>query len=277
MLNLIIGSNSIDNPKECINKIKAEFNLKNQQIDNIKKNSLKYEREDLDINDSNFLKVVAEKVEYYKKNYLDKNKQEEIKDDNIDKQLRKLINPSSNLTSDKNKTKRRFEILKSNLIFLRDNHITIEEFTKNNPINIKPFQFKESIDFLDAVKYDKFDVIENMLHDNKSLLFCFDYLHHTAFHWAAKRNKIKAMKILLTYGKCVNLVDNNKMTPLHLAAQNNFYDAVQILCDNGANPLMENIDGKKPSELSSDFRIRSFLNSAEDMFPIGLKNRIKQK
>ena len=274
---MIIGSNSIDNPKECINKIKAEFNLKNQQIDNIKKNSLKYEREDLDINDSNFLKVVAEKVEYYKKNYLDKNKQEEIKDDNIDKQLRKLINPSSNLTSDKNKTKRRFEILKSNLIFLRDNHITIEEFTKNNPINIKPFQFKESIDFLDAVKYDKFDVIENMLHENKSLLFCFDYLHHTAFHWAAKRNKIKAMKILLTYGKCVNLVDNNKMTPLHLAAQNNFYDAVQILCDNGANPLMENIDGKKPSELSSDFRIRSFLNSAEDMFPIGLKNRIKQK
>jgi ankyrin repeat protein len=274
---LIIGSNSIDNPKECINKIKAEFNLKNQQIDNIKKNSLKYEMEDLDINDSNFLKVVAEKVEYYKKNYLDKKEQEEIKDDNIDKQLRKLINPSSNLTSDKNKTKRRFEILKSNLIFLRDNHITIEEFTKNNPINIKPFQFKESIDFLDAVKYDKFDVIENMLHDNKSLLFCFDYLHHTAFHWAAKRNKIKAMKILLTYGKCVNLVDNNKMTPLHLAAQNNFYDAVQILCDNGANPLMENIDGKKPSELSSDFRIRSFLNSAEDMFPIGLKNRIKQK
>ena len=207
---MIIGSNSIDNPKECINKIKAEFNLKNQQIDNIKKNSLKYEREDLDINDSNFLKVVAEKVEYYKKNYLDKNEKEEIKDDNIDKQLRKLINPSSNLTSDKNKTKRRFEILKSNLIFLRDNHITIEEFTKNNPINIKPFQFKESIDFLDAVKYDKFDVIENMLHDNKSLLFCFDYLHHTAFHWAAKRNKIKAMKILLTYGKCVNLVDNNK-------------------------------------------------------------------
>lgn len=274
---MIIGSNSIDNPKECINKIKAEFNLKNQQIDNIKKNSLKYEREDLDINDSNFLKVVAEKVEYYKKNYLDKKEKEEIKDDNIDKQLRKLINPSSNLTSDKNKTKRRFEILKSNLIFLRDNHITIEEFTKNNPINIKPFQFKESIDFLDAVKYDKFDVIENMLHDNKSLLFCFDYLHHTAFHWAAKRNKIKAMKILLTYGKCVNLVDNNKMTPLHLAAQNNFYDAVQILCDNGANPLMENIDGKKPSELSSDFRIRSFLNSAEDMFPIGLKNRIKQK
>ena len=59
----------IDNSKECINKVKAEFNLKNQQIENIKNNSSKYDREDLEINDANFLKVVAEKVEYYKQNY----------------------------------------------------------------------------------------------------------------------------------------------------------------------------------------------------------------
>ena len=267
----------IDNPKECINKVKSEFNLKNQQIEKIKKKSLNFEREDLDINDSNFLKVVSEKIEHYKKNYFDKNTINEKKDDNIDKQIRKLINPQSNINQEKIKKKQRFEILKSNLIFLRDNHITIEELVKNNPINIKPFQFKESIDFLDAVKYDKFDVIENMLHENKSLLFCFDYLHHTAFHWAAKRNKLRALKILLSYGKCVNLFDNNKMTPLHLAAQNNFFNIVQILCDNGANPLLENIDGKKASELSTDFRIRSFLNSAEDLFPIGLKKGVKQK
>ena len=145
-------------------------------MENIKKNSLNYEREDLDINDSNFLKIVSEKVEYYKKNYFDKNKTDEKKEDNIDKQLRKLINPQGHSNSEKNKQKSRLEILKTNLIFLRDNHITLEEFVKNNPINIKPFQYKESIEFLDAVKYDKFDVIENMLHDNKYLLFCFDYL-----------------------------------------------------------------------------------------------------
>ena len=39
-------------------------------MENIKKNSLNYEREDLDINDSNFLKIVSEKVEYYKKCFL---------------------------------------------------------------------------------------------------------------------------------------------------------------------------------------------------------------
>ena len=251
--------------------------MKNQQIENIKNNSTKYEREDLEINDSNFLKVVAEKVEYYKQVYFEKNNNEESKDDNIDKQIRKLINPTKKLDSEKNKKKRRLEILKKNLIFLRDNHISITDLVKNNPINIKPFQIKESIEFLDAVKYDKFDDIENMLHANKDLLFCFDYLHQTGFHWAAKRNKVKAMKILLNYGKCINLLDNNNMTPLHLAAQNNFYEAIQILCNNGANPLMENIDGKKASELCTDFRIKSYLNSAEDLFPIGLKKNSRQK
>ena len=164
----------IDNSKNCINKVKAEFNLKNQQIENIKNNSSKYAKEDLEINDANFLKVVEEKVEYYKQTYFEKTKEEENKEDNIDKQIRKLINPTKKLESEKNKKKRRFEILKKNLIFLRDNNITIEELVKNNPINIKPFQIKEAIEFLDAVKYDKFEEIENMLHANKSLLFCYD-------------------------------------------------------------------------------------------------------
>ena len=196
---------------------------------------------------------------------------------NIEKQIRKLINPAKKLESEKNKKKKRFLILKKNLIFLRDNHISISDLIKNNPINIKPFQVKEAIEFLDAVKYDKFDEIENMLHANKNLLSCFDYLQQTGFHWAAKRNKLKAMKILLSYGNCINLLDNNKMTPLAIASQNNFYEMVQLLCDNGANPLMENIDGKKPSELCTDFRIRSYLNSIEDIFPTGLKKKNKRK
>ena len=98
----------IDNSKECINKVKAEFNLKNQQIENIKNNSSKYDREDLEINDANFLKVVAEKVEYYKQNYFDKDNPEEIIEDNLDKQIRKLINKQNKLEKEKNNIKRRF-------------------------------------------------------------------------------------------------------------------------------------------------------------------------
>ena len=54
-------------------------------------------------------------------------------------------------------------------------------------------------------------------------------------------------------------------------------EAAQLLCDNGANTLMENIDGKKASELTKDFRLRSFLNSAEDLFPIGIKKGYRPK
>ena len=180
-----------------------------------------------------------------------------------------------NKNDEKNKKKRRFEILKNNLIFLRDNNITPSDYLKKNPFNFKPFQLRESIEFFDYIKYDKFDEMESKLNSNKDLLFCYDYFHQTPFHWAAKRDKIRAVKTMLMYGNCINLLDSNKMTPLALAAQNNNYDMVQLLCENGANPFIKNIDGKKPSDLSTDFKTKSYLNYIEDTFPTGLKKNTK--
>ena len=182
-----------------------------------------------------------------------------------------------NKNDEKNKKKRRFEILKNNLIFLRDNNITPSDYLKKNPFNFKPFQLRESIEFFDYIKYDKFDEMESKLNSNKDLLFCYDYFHQTPFHWAAKRDKIRAVKTMLMYGNCINLLDSNKMTPLALAAQNNNYDMVQLLCENGANPFIKNIDGKKPSDLSTDFKTKSYLNYIEDTFPTGLKKNTKKK
>ena len=182
-----------------------------------------------------------------------------------------------NKNDEKNKKKRRFEILKNNLIFLRDNNITPSDYLKKNPFNFKPFQLRESIEFFDYIKYDKFDEMESKLNSNKDLLFCYDYFHQTPFHWAAKRDKIRAVRTMLMYGNCINLLDSNKMTPLALAAQNNNYDMVQLLCENGANPFIKNIDGKKPSDLSTDFKTKSYLNYIEDTFPTGLKKNTKKK
>ena len=182
-----------------------------------------------------------------------------------------------NKNDEKNKKKRRFEILKNNLIFLRDNGMTPSDYLKKNPFNFKPFQLRESIEFFDYIKYDKFDEMESKLNSNKDLLFCYDYFHQTPFHWAAKRDKIRAVKTMLMYGNCINLLDSNKMTPLALAAQNNNYDMVQLLCENGANPFIKNIDGKKPSDLSTDFKTKSYLNYIEDTFPTGLKKNTKKK
>ena len=180
-------------------------------------------------------------------------------------------------TEEKNKKKRRFEILKNNLIYLRDNNVTLQQYLKKSPFNFKPFQLKESIEFFDYIKYDKLEDLERMLQINKDLLFCFDYFHQTGLHWAAKRDKIKATKIMLMFGNCINLYDSNKMTPLAFAAQNNNYDMVQLLCENGANPFMENVDGKKPSDLCTDFKTKSYLNYIEDTFPARLNKNIKKK
>ena len=182
-----------------------------------------------------------------------------------------------NKNDEKNKKKRRFEILKNNIIFLRDNVMTPSDYLKKNTFNFKPFQLRESIEFFDYIKYDKFDEMESKLNSNKDLLFCYDYFHQTPFHWAAKRDKIRAVKTMLMYGNCINLLDSNKMTPLALAAQNNNYDMVQLLCENGANPFIKNIDGKKPSDLSTDFKTKSYLNYIEDTFPTGLKKNTKKK
>ena len=182
-----------------------------------------------------------------------------------------------NKNDEKNKKKRRFEILKNNLIFLRDNGMTPSDYLKKNPFNFKPFLLRESIEFFYYIKYDKFDEMESKLNSNKDLLFCYDYFHQTPFHWAAKRDKIRAVKTMLMYGNCINLLDSNKMTPLALAAQNNNYDMVQLLCENGANPFIKNIDGKKPSDLSTDFKTKSYLNYIEDTFPTGLKKNTKKK
>lgn len=168
--------------------------------------------------------------------------------------------------------KKRLEILKKNLIYLRDNNVTPHQLLVNNPFNSKPFQLKESIDFFDCVKYDKLEEMENFL-QNSDLLFCYDYFHQTAFHLAAKKDKLKAIKIMLKYGKCINQYDSNKMTPLALAAQNNNYDIVQLLGENGANPFMANNEGKKPSDLCSDFKTKSYLLYIEDTFPKGLKRK----
>ena len=236
--------------------MKTEFNLKPHQIEKLKKNTDKYKRDDLEITDSNFLKLVDEKVVYYKENYFNKKGQENLEKKNagknIDKEKNQLESHNKNVPNsdknpkddEKNKKKRRFEILKHNLIYLRDNNVTPREYLNNNPFNNKPFQIKESIDFFDCVKYDKLEEMENML-NTKDLLFCYDYFHQTPFHWAAKRNKLRTARIMLLYGKCINLLDSNNMTPLHFAAQNNNYDMVQLLCENGANPFIKNIDGKK--------------------------------
>ena len=145
-------------------------------------------------------------------------------------------------------------------MLLKSNGITLNEFLKNNPFQSKPFEIKNSYEFIEAVKYDKFIEMEIYL-KNPELLFSFDYYRQTGFHWAAKKNKIKGAILMIKYGHCVNQIDINHMTPLAIAAKSNNLEMCKLLCENGANPFIPNNEGLKPIDLTTDIKIKSYLES----------------
>ena len=91
---------------------------------------------------------------------------------------------------------------------------------KNSPLQSRPYQLPYSLDFINAVKYDKYDKLEKLL-DFPELLYSYDYYRQTGFHWAAKLEKTKSLIMMLKCDNCINQTDINGLTPLALAAKHN--------------------------------------------------------
>ena len=70
---------------------------------------------------------------------------------------------------------------------------------------------------------------------------------------------INAVRLMIRFGNCVNLMDINHMTPLAFAAKNNNYEMCQLLCQNGANPLIKNNEDKLLIDLTNEIIIKAFL------------------
>ena len=129
---------------------------------------------------------------------------------------------------------------------------------KKSPFQTRPYQLPYSLDFINAIKFDKYDKLEEYL-EFPELLYSYDYYRQTGFHWAVKLDRIKSLIMMLKCGNCINLRDVNGFTPLALAAKNNNMDICQILCDSGANPLIPNNDGLIPKDISTEIKLKSYL------------------
>ncbi len=69
----------------------------------------------------------------------------------------------------------------------------------------QPFQKgKISREFFAAVKVGDCETLKQMLKRDRFLVYEFDYVHQTALHWAAKRNKADVIKVLITNGSRLN-------------------------------------------------------------------------
>ena len=59
--------------------------------------------------------------------------------------------------------------------------------------------------------------------------------HQTALHVAAKHGRLEVMRMLLSYGACVNVTSVDGMTPLHDACLAGSVDCVDLLLHQGAD------------------------------------------
>lgn len=92
------------------------------------------------------------------------------------------------------------------------------------------------------------------------------FLGATAVSRAARRGHGAVLAALLAYGADPNIPNNKLQFPLHFAAFKLKPEAVRILLENGANPLVLDRKGRTPAEDTSDENIRLQIKDAQRKF-----------
>ena len=171
----------------------------------------------------------------------------------------KEAKPNKNILKFFNGKQRRYTIYKHINEYLESNNITISELIQNNPFQSRPYFISGSHEFLEAVKFNNYELVQNMLEKNIKLLFSIDYFGQTAYHWAAKFSDIKMMKILISFGKHHNQKDFKGRTPIYLAAFYNNKDMCKFLLENNANLFLKDKENKSPADVTSNEELKHFL------------------
>ncbi|KAK3988396.1 hypothetical protein QBC44DRAFT_398062 [Cladorrhinum sp. PSN332] len=79
------------------------------------------------------------------------------------------------------------------------------------------------------------DVLENVVRANVHCINVKDRLGESALHWAARRNNLEAIRLLLAYGADIEVRDKDGATPLLASMLYESFDAAMLLLDNNAN------------------------------------------
>ena len=277
-INAIINNNNdMVNKSDCINKIIKYKNEKNavkkekkklselipkerpkhqKKIYRLIEEQLKEEEENRRENE----KILKENI-----NINNINENNEINTINEEKE-KELEQKNNLLPKQKNKpkkpTRRFYRCLKSVIKYLEMNSLTLDDYLHNNPFQTHPFSLPYSEDFFSAIKFKDYDFINKCLDNSYLYLFCFDYYKQTPYHWAAKLNDIKILKILIDKGKYVNQKDNKGRIPLHFAALNNNYDCCKLLIDNFGDCFVYDFYGKRPIDYAEEERVKLYLTEA---------------
>ncbi|CAF2273544.1 BnaA04g10010D [Brassica napus] len=75
----------------------------------------------------------------------------------------------------------------------------------------------------------------------------------SALHYAVQVGALQTVKLLIKYNVDVNVTDNARWTPLHIAVQNRNRDITKILLTNGADKTRRTKDGKVALDMALCF------------------------
>ena len=89
-----------------------------------------------------------------------------------------------------------------------------------------------------------------------------DQFGRTALHYAARRDKINPIKLLLKKNADLNLKERNGATPLHFAAEKGHLKVVQYLAYGSDLKAVDNLNNT-PKDVSKNNEIKEFLTKLE--------------
>ena len=155
-------------------------------------------------------------------------------------------------------------ILLNHIKYLSSNGVTVRDYLEKNPFPQRPFELKGSEEFMDYVKFNNFEMVNQALDKSIKYLYQYDYFQQTAFHWAAKLGYERMLEMFLTFSKRCNIYDKKMRTPLYLAAMNNQKRCVELLLNRGGNPFLCDKDGKKPEDVTTNTDIKILLQTTSE-------------
>ena len=122
---------------------------------------------------------------------------------------------------------------------------------------------KQGQHLFQAIKANDIEEILNVVKNNNNILFYTDHFKQTPLHICAKRNLYQLILLFTSKGININAQDEGGRTALYLAAERNHFEFVVVLLYEIADPKIQTVEGKIPSDVTTNSRLKIALDRAK--------------
>mmetsp|Transcript_36459 Transcript_36459/g.35304 ORF Transcript_36459/g.35304 Transcript_36459/m.35304 type:complete len:228 (+) Transcript_36459:76-759(+) len=121
---------------------------------------------------------------------------------------------------------------------------------------------KFSEDLFYAIKQNRLHEVLEMLDKHPDKINVIDKNKLTPLHWAVKRNYLTLAEMLIKRGSNKNAIDILGRTPLHLAAKQNYFEMCKLLLRHKVSFKIKNKNGLAAADMAASDDILNLINKA---------------